>query len=117
MYKFLFELLTDPLGLPVPWIWEYIILLVLNEIAFRIAWDASPGGAFGSEIHWAVRLPVFVVIWAITYAVISVTKWIFENWILVVSILGVIILCAGIVAIILLRINKHKNKEKLICDK
>jgi hypothetical protein len=68
LYKFIFTLLTDPLGLPISPIWEYVILAILNEIAFKIAWNVSPGGAWGSEIHWAVRIPFFCVMWAITYA-------------------------------------------------
>ena len=36
MYKFIFELITDPLGLPISVIWEYIILIIINEIAFEL---------------------------------------------------------------------------------
>ena len=37
MFKFVFELLTDPLGLPIDWIYEYIILCVIGVIACRFA--------------------------------------------------------------------------------
>lgn len=117
MYKFIFELLTDPLGLPISPLWEYLILIVLNEIAFQIAWNASPGGRWGSEIHWAVRIPTFFVLWAITYGVITAVKWIFYNWILVLSILGGIVVISGIIAIILLYRKKRKTKRKSLCEK
>ncbi len=113
MYKFIFELITDPLGLPINPIWEYVILLALNEIAFQIAWNASPGGKWGSEIHWAVRIPMFIVLLAITYAIIVAVKWIFANWILVISIICGIAVVSGITAVILL----HQRKRKAQCEK
>lgn len=71
MYKIIFELLTNPLGLPISALYEYLILLILNEIAFQIAWNTSPGGRFGWEIHWAVRIPAFIILWAIIYFLLS----------------------------------------------
>lgn len=112
MYKFIFELITDPLGLPISVIWEYIILIIINEIAFRIAWNTSPGGRFGSEIHWAVRILVFIILWAIIYGIIFLVKWIYLNIIIVLSIVGVIILVVGILKIIVL-FMKQRNRKKV----
>lgn len=114
MYKLIFEFLTDPLGLPISPLWEYVILLVLNEIAFQIAWNASPGGRGGAEIHWAVRIPAFIVLWAIVYGIIAVVKWVCRNWVLVLSILGGIIAAVGIIIIVVLR---RKRKEDSKCVK
>jgi len=100
MYKLIFELITSPLGLPISVLWEYIILLVISEIAFQIAWKASPGGRWGSEIHWAVRIPTFIILWAITYGVIVFVKWFSANWILMLSIIGILVLIAGITTLI-----------------
>lgn len=111
LYKFIFTLLTDPLGLPIHPFWEYVILFVLNEIAFKIAWNASPGGAFGSEIHWAVRIPAFIVLWAITYGIIWAVKWIIVNWMLVLCILGAAIL-AGVVTVAIKRLQKLRIKKE-----
>lgn len=80
MYKLLFSIFSDPLGLPISYIWEYIILFLLNLIAYKVAWNASPGGSFGSEIHWIVRTVVFAIIWLVTYALIFISKWILANW-------------------------------------
>ena len=33
MFKFIFDLATEPLGLPIEWYYEWIILLVIGEIA------------------------------------------------------------------------------------
>lgn len=81
IYSLIFDILTDPLGLPISPLWEYIILLVIGGIAFRIAWDASPGGFGGSTIHWIVRVIAFVAIWAVTYAVIAAAKFVIAHWI------------------------------------
>ena len=67
IFSFIFELITDPLALPISPLWEYLILLVLGEIAFRIAWEASPGGFGGSAIHWFVCAIAFVAMWAAAY--------------------------------------------------
>ena len=103
MLKFLFGVLTDPLGLPIDAIWEYLILAVIGAIAFGIAWNFSPGGEFGSLIHWVVRLIAFVILWAIVYGIIALVQWIFANWILILCILGGVVVIGGIIAIIALR--------------
>lgn len=111
MYKLIFTLLTHPLGLPISPIWEYAILAVINEIAFRIAWQTSPGGTWGSEIHWAVRIPTFFIMWVITYGIIWTIKWLFINWVFVLSILGAVIFAVGIITIIMLARKRSKTKN------
>lgn len=88
IYSFIFERLTDPLTLPINPLWEYVILLVIGKIAFKIAWDASPGGFFGSTIHWSVRAIAMVAIWAVTYAVIVAGQFVIAHWIPIVCIAG-----------------------------
>ena len=105
MLKFLFGILTDPLGLPIDAIWEYLILAVIGAIAFLIAWNASPGGNFGSLIHWVVRLIAFVILWAIVYGIIALVQWIFANWAWTLCILGGVVVIGGIVTIIVLKQN------------
>ena len=34
MFKFIFDLLTDPLGLPIEWYYEYLILAAIGTIAY-----------------------------------------------------------------------------------
>lgn len=38
--SFLFDRITDPLGLPIAWYWEWIILAVIELAAFAIAFRA-----------------------------------------------------------------------------
>ena len=112
MLKLLFTLLTDPLGLPINALWEYVILAVIGEIAYRIAWEASPGGFGGSTIHWVVRAISFVIMWAVTYLAITVVKWIFAHWVLVACILGAILVITGVITIVILRQKKRTAGEK-----
>ena len=107
MFKFLFEILTDPLGLPINALWEYLILAIINAIAFKIAWDASPGGFGGSAIHWVVRLIAFVIIWAVTYGIIALAKWIFVNWIVALFIVAGFIILGIIIAVVI-----NQNSER-----
>ena len=81
MLKFFYTLLTDPLGLPLEPIWEYITLAILGWIGHEIAWSASPGGRFGSLIYWGTKLLAFVLIWAILYIIISALIFVIAHWI------------------------------------
>lgn len=81
MLKFFYTLLTDPLGLPLDWFWEYIILTILGWVVHEIAWSVSPGGTFGSLVYWGTKLLVFVLIWAILYIIISALTFVIAHWI------------------------------------
>ena len=35
--KIIFDLLTSPLGLPIAWYWEYLIIWAISGIAYRVA--------------------------------------------------------------------------------
>lgn len=97
MLKFLFEFITNPLGLPIEWYWEYIILGLINIIAFGIAWKLSPGGRWGSEIHWGIRTIAFGVLWGITYIVIAFIKFVISHLILVLILLGTLVFITGMI--------------------
>lgn len=99
MLKLFYTLLTDPLGLPIEPLWEYIILLIVGEVVHEIAFSISPGGTFGSLIYWFSKVIVFVVIWAVLYAIIASIQFIIAHWIwfaigvgiVLVAIIGLII--------------------------
>ena len=109
MLKLLFEILTSPLGLPIDAIWEYLILAVIGAIAFKVAWESSPGGIFGSLIHWSVRFVVFVVLWAIVYSIIALVQWIFANWWLILCILGGVAIIGGVAKFVVLKLRMDEN--------
>ena len=99
MLKLFYTLFTDPLGLPIEPLWEYITLLIVGEIVHEIAFSISPGGTFGSLIYWFSKVIVFVVIWAVLYAIIASIQFIIAHWIwfaiggeiVLVAIIGLII--------------------------
>ncbi len=119
MFKFIFDLLTDPLVLPIEWYWEYIVLLVIGAVAYAVAYrcvgDMYSGGMIdgstsGSFFHWLIRLILFVILWAVTYGIIAVVKWLTDNWVLVLSILGGVVATVGIAAVIAIIVRKRKKK-------
>lgn len=122
MFKFIFEILTDPLGLPIEWYWEYLILAVIGVVAYagayRCVGDMYSGGMIdgsisGSFFHWLIRLILFVVLWAVTYGIIAVVKWLTDNWVLVLCIVDGVVAVVGIATVIAIIIRKRKNKVGL----
>ena len=110
MLKLFYTLFTDPLGLPIEPLWEYIILLIVGEVVHEIAWNVSPGGTFGSQIYWVTKIIAFVAIWAVLYAVIAVIKFIIAHWIWFA--IGGVIAVSGIASVICIVLNKRKQKNE-----
>lgn len=122
MFKFIFKILTDPLGLPIEWYWEYLILAVISAVAYAVAYrcvgdmysdgmiDSSTSGSF---FHWLIRLILFVILWAVTYGIIAAVKLLTDNWVLVLSILGGVVAVVGIATVIVIIIRKRRNKAGL----
>lgn len=104
MLKLFYTLLTDPLGLPIEPLWEYIILLVVGEVVHEIAFYVSPGGTFGSIIYWATKLIAFAAIWAVFYIVIFIIKFIIAHWIWF-AIGGGVLLAAAVGLIIYAKVS------------
>ncbi len=80
IFKILFEIFTDPLGLPINPVYEYIILAVIGLIAYimsyHIVGNLYHGGMIGGRMegslfHWSIRLFLFIVMWLVARAVIS----------------------------------------------
>jgi hypothetical protein len=68
----------------------------LGEIVHEIAWNASPGGTFGSLIYWVTKLFAFVAIWAVLYAIIVAVQFVIAHWIW--FIVGAAIIIAIVIA-------------------
>ena len=109
MLKLFYTLLADPLGLPIGPLWEYVILLIVGEIVHEIAWNASPGGTFGSLIYWVTKLLAFVLIWAVIYAIIAAVQFVIAHWIWFVIGATILIALAVIVIIWIRRNCSAKN--------
>lgn len=94
--SFAFDKLTDPLSLPLELYQEWIILGVIELIAFiiarritgRLCDDGSIcGHAAGSLCHWIIRFIVFVGIWTITNLAIRLVRFIIAHWIILTVVL------------------------------
>lgn len=119
MFKFIFDLATEPLGLPIEWYYEWLILGVIEIIAYHIALDKVgdsyhshmiSGRMSGSFFHWIIRAACFIGLWAVTYGVIWIGKFVIANKVLVGSIAGIILLLITAVRILLW---KHSRNELL----
>ena len=118
MFKFIFDLATEPLGLPIEWYYEWIILLVIGEIAYHVAYDkvgalyhsgSISGRAAGSFIHWIIRTVVFVAVWAVTYGVIWIGKFVMAHKIQVA--IGICSIVAVVIAVKYLFGLKNKMNQ------
>ena len=71
------------------------------------------GSTSGSFFHWLIRLILFVALWAVTYRIIAVVKWLTDNWVLVLCIMCGVVVVVGIATVIAIIIRKRKNKAEL----
>ena len=97
IFKFLFERATDPLGLPINALYEYIILAVIGAVAYGIAYSKVgdmyhsgliSGRTEGSFFHWLIRLILFVGLWLLTYGAIQGYFFVTANWQIVLMVAG-----------------------------
>lgn len=118
IFKFIYELATDPLGLPIDAWKEYFILFIIDRIAYEIAY-AKVGDMYhlglittrtgGSCSHWTIRLPFFVAMWAITYGAIWLYRFVAAHWVTILSVAIIILFTALAVFAIIKTINHFKN--------
>ncbi len=110
IFKLIFEWATDPLSLPIAWYLEWLIMVVIGEIAYRVAFakvgqmrdrgliDSSTASSF---VHWLIRLTLYVVMWAVTYGVILTVKFVIAHWAAVLlTLFALFVAVYGIVEII-----------------
>ena len=97
IFKFLFERATDPLGLPINALYEYIILAVIGAVAYGLAYrkvgDMYHGGLIsgrteGSFFHWVIRAFLFVMLWLVAYGAIQGYYFVTANWQIILMIAG-----------------------------
>ena len=116
MFKLIYELVKDPLGLPIAWYYEWIILAVIDRISYAFAYkkvgilyqgDFISGRMAGSFFHWLIRTIYFIIIWAITYIAILGIKFALSHKMEVGIGIGITIVVSAISWIIW-----HRNKNK-----
>ena len=118
IFKFLFERATDPLGLPINALYEYIILAVIGAVAYGIAYskvgDMYHGGLIsgrteGSFFHWLIRLILFVGLWLLTYGAIQGYFFVTANWQIILMVAGSV---AGAAMLCILAVTAMKFFKK-----
>ncbi|MDP3388088.1 MAG: hypothetical protein Q8S24_12690 [Eubacteriales bacterium] len=125
MFKVIFEFLIEPLGLPIAWYWEYIILAVIGLVAYIIAYktvgdmyraDFISGSTVGSLFHWLIRVFIFAIIWAITFGVIWLFKLVMSNWSIILMALCGIVGAVSLCVLAILSIQKIKSSKAVNKD-
>ena len=102
--KSIMDFLTLPLSLPIPPIWDFIICLVIGEIAYRVAFSyAGELGITSGErgfLHWIIRIVVYFVVWSLVCCIIMAVRFIKANWVWVIIVLSALAVIGLIVLII-----------------
>lgn len=119
IFGFLFKVITEPLGLPVDFLTEWVLLGIFEFIAFKKARRLVgkgykngfiSGRASGSAAYGFFKIVYFVAIWFITYITILFGKFIMTHWIIISIFVGIIGLL--IISVLLIRFFK---KRKTTC--
>ena len=123
MFQFIFDLISEPLGLPMEWYYEWIILAAIEGIAYRVAYDKVgslyrgkhiSGSVLGSLVHWLIRTVYFVFMWAVIYAVIWILKFIRAHIAEITIGLGIAVICVIIIKIAIWNNRRNKlNRNKV----
>ena len=121
MFKPIYEFLISPLGLPIEGYYEYLILAIIDFIAYKLAFSKVgdlygsgiiSGSSSGSFLHWIIRAFFFIVMWAVTYGVIWLGKFVIANWQIILMFLGCIVgtslICILTIAI-MRKIKQHRT--------
>ncbi len=114
LLKILFDILKEPLGLPLNIVEEYIILALIEFAAYKIAFEKT--GIWGKDfaagdkslMHWTIRTVLFVVMWAVIRFIISVYGLVINHKILSLVIASIAIIVVGIIAF-----AKYKRRSKM----
>lgn len=118
IFKFIFERVTDPLGLPIDLVYEYAILAVIELIAYGIAYNKVGdmyhngfihGRMEGSFFHWIIRGFLWVITWLATYGSIQIYYFIYANWKIILMIIGSV---AGIVMLCIFAVTAMRFVRK-----
>lgn len=111
----IFALIKLPLSLPINPIYEFAILGIIDLIVYKIAF--AEAGRYGSssderrELHWLIRIVLFVVLWLITCFIIWLVRFIKKHWIWVVAVVGVLVVTGVILLIVSHRKYKRTDEE------
>ena len=116
MYKAIFDLLVDPLGLPLSFIYEYLIMTLIDLAAYKLAYEKT-GFLFrdgwisrgeGKATHWFIRILFYLFMWAVIRASIWLYGFVLDNKI--VSIFVVVCILAIILTVKIFAFIEEKKR-------
>ena len=122
IFRFCFDIITDPLSLPVNPLTEFIILAFISQLAYEWAFgfvgdlyhaNIISGRSVGSFLHWLFRYISYVVVWAITNAAIYVYQFITEHWLILLACLGGIVMLIASLFVISHLVSQKRQKASL----
>ena len=116
--KALFDFLTLPLSLPISPVWDFVICIIIGEIAYWVAYAFAGAHGMSSNgrwaLHWAMRIPLYFVLWLLTCAIIAVVSFVRANWVWVLVILGLAAAAGVAFLVIRFRMQEGKGTEESI---
>ena len=97
--------ITLPLGLPINPILEFIIMAIIGEVVFQLAYKAAGelGGSRGERSfwHWLIRIPLYFIVWAFVCGCILAYLYVAEHlWVLFVA-GGIVIAVVAVVIVVM----------------
>lgn len=116
MYKIIFDLLVDPLGLPLNFIYEYLIMTLIDLAAYKLAYEKT-GFLFrdgwisrgeGKATHWFIRILFYLFMWAVMRASIWIYGFVLDNKI--VSLFAVVCILAIILTVKIFTFIEEKKR-------
>lgn len=115
LFKFIFDMITEPLGLPIEWYQEWFLLGIIEAISYELAFSevgmlyrsGMRGRGSGSFMYNLLKAGYFVLIWMIVRGIIVAVDFGTEHKF--ITCIGVLLILSGIAIVNLV---KHRNQEK-----
>ena len=115
MFKVMFDLITEPLELPIEWYYEWFLLGIIEAISYELAFSkvgmlyrsGMHGRVSGSFMYNLLKAGYFFLIWMMVRGIIVAVDFGTEHKF--ITCIGVLLVLSGIVIV---KIVKHRNQEK-----
>lgn len=106
MLKIIYQFIMNQLVLFQSPLHNAAAMIIIASISFKIAWKVSPGGQFGSIIHWTVRIFVVLTFVFMVSGIIWIIKFITKIpiWI------WILLICASIALYLYYKTGAKINK-------
>lgn len=120
IFRLCFEQFTDQLTFPLSPVTEWIVVLVLHEIVYRLAFSMVgdlyhsgiiSGRLIGSFLHWLFRGISFAIAWLVVNFAVAAYRFVTEHWLMIIGAIGGIVLLAVAGALTYKAILQHRDDK------